>query len=133
MKTVIILCIVLLAFIGVCYGANPIPRMTFINITEEILDALDELEATLSNSPTVRDANVSLTKLDARLKKYDRYVPGKWPPGSQKNIAESLSLSAFAYRVYIVTNGMSIKSKNDGEKEGTKAREFFQKYKSSKF
>jgi len=128
-----LICLVIIYFIifssvtGYC--KEPVPRGDFIKLTENALDALDEVESTLNHSTPRIEIQKALNKSEAANKRYKRYVPDVWPKGSQREIVGQLSAAHYYYGVYLFTELQSDESKKAGETAATKARKLFRKYK----
>lgn len=123
-----------LLLVGISEAKEPIPFKEFITITEQALDALDEIEVAFDSSDTTKkEANASLKKLSAILKKYDRYVPGKWPDSKQGEIVMYISMANFTYKIVILAGDVDSTSfdeeKKKAEEAALNARKLFMKYK----
>lgn len=135
MRIRIFLSILILLFSAeISYAKEPIPYKEFIVITEQALDALDEIEVAFDSSDTTKkEANLSLKKLSAVLKKYDRYVQGKWPESKQGEIVMYISMANFAYKIAILAGDVDSDSfgeqKRKAEDAALNARTLFMKYK----
>lgn len=130
MRNCVFIFIILTLAPFISYATEPIPYKDFISITNHVLDALDETEAIFAKSDvTKKEARESLTKLDAALKKYDRYQSGKWADGKQSEIVMNISMAVFEYKIFLATDGTDEGSRKDAIAFAGKARELFMIYK----
>lgn len=121
---------ILLFSIGISHAKEPIPYKEFVVITEQALDALDEVESVFGRFDTTKiEARASLKKLTAALKKYDRYVKGRWPDGKQSEIVYQLSIAEFIYSVSLTVGKFDDEDKTKAEEAAQKTRELFMQYK----
>lgn len=114
------------------YTSGFMSKGQFITLTNEVMDALDNVESTIRNDSII-EARKAVTKLDASLKKYDRYKnEGKWPEGAQKDIFVALTganmMYSFCMSMATITSYVSKEGFSDAEKEAEQARKYFRAY-----
>jgi hypothetical protein len=121
-------------------GANakePLPRSEFIKYTDAALDGLDELEAALTGgSASAIDVRRAITKVDAALKKYDRYVKS-WPECAQAHIAWQITKARLLFQTHLTLRSDPLRGYGDKElQEATDAaqdaRDRFMEYRKEK-
>ena len=149
MKKVILMllvCSVLLPITPV-HSDEPIPSKEFVLITENVLDALDEIEVVLSSYHSTKyELKMAFKKLDIALMKYRRYVED-WRKlkykSKQSSIVSTISTAHCCYRtteVELELKELGKAKKNEGRHGKTherarryaqEARELLTKYKQS--
>jgi hypothetical protein len=101
MRSIIVFSLVFILFsIGAAFAAEPIPYNTFVSITENAMDALDEVAEVWSlPESTEIDRTRVLNRFDAAIKQYNRYV-NDWPKDSkQGEIVKSMTVARGTYQV----------------------------------
>lgn len=113
----------------ITYAAEPIPFDDFVKITEEALDALDEIETVFSSSDsTKREAKLAFKKFDTVWKKYKRFKT----TASESTVQFEITFGMWMARMQFETaslEGLNGKSHNEAIKTTQKARDLFMKYK----
>lgn len=138
--------VLLLLPVATVQSAEPVPFKEFVSITENVLDALDEVEVVFSNHGyTKANANMAFKKLDIAMLKYRRYITN-WRKSSGKQAA-IIKAIANAHVSYLTVNteeelkeygkankneGVYGKTHKRAELYVQEARELFMKYKNSK-
>lgn len=129
----IIFCLTGVLLTGISHAEEPIPYKDFIAITEQALDVLDEVEAVFGRSDiTKMEARTVLNRFSAALKKYKRYIPGRWPSGEQSEITKQFSMAEFICSISLTAGSFSYEDRTKLAGYAQKARELFIKYKSQK-
>ncbi len=141
----ILFAVFLLLPVATVQSAEPVPFKEFISITENVLDALDEIEVVFSSHAFAKtEVNMAFKKLDLAMLKYRRYVQDwRKTPGKQAAIIKAI---ANAHVSYLTVNAEEAlkeygkAQKNEGvygkthkraERYVQEARELFMKYKNS--
>jgi hypothetical protein len=84
-------------------GIQVVPPSQFVEITNSVLDTVDELESVISLAES-DELNRLVAKLKSGLKKYKRYHEvEKWPSGIQQQIALKLGRVAVLYESYVLS------------------------------
>lgn len=109
-------------------AAEPVPFKDFISITENVLDALDEVETVFSSADSMKiEAKIAFKKFDISMKKYDRHIKA-WPECKQGMIAWKMESARLLYDIALL-EGAHGKSNVDADKAVQEARDLFAEYK----
>lgn len=135
MKRQLMLLIVLLLSMDPVSGVaeESVPRDSFIEITENILDQFNVLmdEARQGNFNQLKNPEIQakFNRIGAELQEYEGYGRGSiqtWHDGRQKEVAERLHTTNFLYRAYSLSQHDLFREK--AEMHLMKARELYQDY-----
>lgn len=119
----------------ITYAAEPVPFDDFVKITEQALDALDEIETVCSSGhSTKKEAMSAFKKFDTVMKKYDRYTDTtSWPGSVQMNIWIKLTSARLSWQIVLqdITfhERLDVKSRDEAMQITQEVRDKFMEYK----
>ncbi len=135
MKHIILSLLLLLIIVHPATGftEEPVPRESFITITEHLLNVLNVLENDAKNdnlnqlhNPVIQE---KFDTVSASLQEYEYQSPGSvntWPEGPQKTIASELHATNFHYRAYSMSQHNDFRQ--EAEKSLQKVRQMLREY-----
>lgn len=138
LKRQVMLFIVLLLSMDPVSGSaeESVPRSSFIEITEHVLEQFDALidDARQGNFNQLKNPVIQarFDRIRTDLQEYEGYGAGSiraWREGRQKDVAERLYAANFFYRAYALTQVDDYREK--AETTLQKAREIYQEYSGS--
>ncbi len=124
----LIVCCFSFIFVGLAQAVEPVPHASFVKYTEAALDVIDELDVAFSSlsGATKPEAKRLINKLDACLKKYDRYVK-QWPDGEQGRIVSAIMQTGLAYDI-VLLEGLHGKTHAQAKQLSQRSRDLFAAY-----